>query len=143
MSFVPAVVAHFKDGRVRKGYTSNFSFFRERFDLMEVDPETGEELGSVDVAVEDLKALFFVKDFRGDASFRPDPAAERHGFGDRVEVTFHDRETLVGYTPRYREENRGFLLYPADPRTNNQLVAVIRSSVTRVKTEKKHSYFRP
>jgi len=143
MSFVPAVVAHYKDGRVRKGYTRNFSFFRETFDLVEVDAETGEEIGSVEVPVEELKALFFVKDFRGDASFQPDPTAERYGFGDRVEVTFHDRETLVGYTPRYRDDTQGFLLYPADPRTNNQLVAVIRSSVTAVKTEKKHSYFRP
>ena len=141
MDFYPSVVVHFKNGDLKKGYTHNFAFYREIFSLTEVDSHTKEEREPVDVKVEDLKAVFFVKDFDGDPQYRPDHEAERYGFGDRVEVTFHDKETLVGYTPRYKENNNGFILYPADSETNNAIVAIIRSAAQSIKAEKKHSYF--
>lgn len=141
MDFRPNVVVHYKDGQIRKGYTQNFAFYRDTFYLTEVDSQTQEELRSVEVPVEDLKAVFFVKDFEGNPDHRSDPEAVRHGFGDRVEITFRDSETLSGYTRRYKESDKGFILYPADPETNNQIVAVIRSSTQSVKAEKKHSYF--
>jgi hypothetical protein len=137
------VVVHFKGGDIKKGYTRNFAFFREHFDLTEVDPETREEKGTVQVRVEDLKALFYVKDFLGKPHYRADPEASRIGYGDRIVVTFQDRETLVGYTPNYREDNAGFILYPADAETNNEIVAVIRSATHSVKPERKHSFFNP
>ncbi len=135
------VVAHFKEGTIKKGYTKSFAFFREVFDFTEVNPRTEEDIEKVMIRLEDLKALFYVKEFEGNPDYQPRNDVERHGFGDRVEVTFHDNETLVGYTPNYREDNNGFILYPADPGSNNQIVAVIRSSIQSVKTEKKHSYF--
>jgi hypothetical protein len=141
MDFCPTVVVHFKSGEIRKGRTRNFAFFRETFDLVEVDAETNENLETLAVRVEDLKAVFFVKDFGGNPSYRTDRKAEREGFGNRVEITFQDNETLIGYTPRYKEDNNGFILYPADSNTNNELVAVVRSAIQSVKTEPKHTYF--
>ncbi|NOY54183.1 MAG: hypothetical protein GXP58_11300 [Deltaproteobacteria bacterium] len=137
------VVVHFKEGEIRKGYTRNFAFFREHFDLTEVDIPTREEKGTVRIPLEDVKAVFYVKDFEGQPRYNPDPQAERSGFGDRVEVIFHDNETLVGYTPNYKEETNGFILYPADEKSNNEIVAVVRSATRAVKPEEKYSFFRP
>jgi len=136
------VVVHFKEGTIKKGYTRNFAFFREHFDLTEVDALTREERGTVRIPLEDLKAVFYVKDFAGKPDYRTDSEAERIGFGDRLEVTFHDNETLVGYTPNYKEETNGFILYPADEKANNEIIAVIRSATRSVVADRKHSFFR-
>lgn len=144
MNFRPSVVVHFKNGDLKKGYTKNFSFIRETFDLVEVDTESLEEKEALQIQVEELKAVFFVKAFGGDPGYHPNPkkAPERYGFGERVEILFHDKELLVGYTQRYKKENNGFILYPADPQTNNEIIAVIRSATKTIKTAAKHSYFR-
>ena len=137
MEFRPAVVIHYKNGDIKKGFTRNFAFFRNSFDLTEIDSKTTQ------VQVEDLKAVFFVKNLNGNPEYHPDSNSvpERYGFGDRVEITFIDNETMIGYTPRYRENNNGFILYPADPKINNDIVAVIRSATQVIKPEKKHSFF--
>ncbi len=137
------VVVHYKGGRNKKGYTQNFAFFRETFDLVPASPEEGEGGGMERIRVEDLKALFFVKHLEGNPKHPPAPTEDRPWVGDRVEVTFQDNETLIGYTPRYREDDNGFILYPADPHCNNHIVAVIRSAVRRVRREARHSYFNP
>lgn len=137
------VVVHFKEGEIRKGFTLNFAFFRDHFDLTEVDPITREEKETFKIKVEDLKAVFYVKDFEGKPDHTPNPDAERNGFGDRVEVTFQDNETLVGYTPNYKEDTNGFILYPADEKANNEIIAIVRSATQAVKPEKKHSFFHP
>ncbi len=137
------VVVHYKGGTIKKGYTQNFAFFRETFDLVPAVPN-GPKLGRAEkIRVEDLKALFFVKHFEGNPGHPSAPAEERSWVGDRVEVTFQDNETLIGYTPRYREEDKGFILYPADPHCNNHIVAVVHSAVRRVRRERPHSYFNP
>lgn len=135
------VVVHYKGGRIRKGYTRNFALYRKTFDLTEVDIQTNGEMGEVQIGLEELKALFYVKDFHGDPDYRPDGQARRQGFGDRVEVVFHDTETLIGYTYNHREADTGFVLYPADHRTNNQIVAIVRSAVRTIRMDKKHPLF--
>jgi len=137
------VVVHFKEGEIRKGYTRNFAFFRDHFDLTEVDIHTREEKGTLQIPLEEIKAVFYVKDFEGKPHYNPDPEAKRFGFGDRVEVIFHDNETLIGYTPNYKEDTNGFILYPADENCNNEIVAVVRSATRSVIPERKHSFFRP
>lgn len=141
MAFRPAAVVHFKNGEIEKGFTDNFSFFCETFDLVKMDKQTKEETQTLEIRLEDLKAVFFVKDFDGNPDYQPNHNTERYGFGDRVEVVFQDDETLVGYTTRYKEDNKGFILYPADPKTNNDVVAVIRSAARSIHTEEKQRYF--
>ena len=135
-----AVVAHFKNGEIVKGYTRDFSFIRQTFHLSPVTGAVDEPSKSREIVVEDLKAVFFVKHFEGDPSFQTDNSATRPGFGDKVEITFHDREKMVGYTQRYDEKNTRFLLYPADAKSNNEIVAVIRSSVNSVTKVEKPSF---
>lgn len=137
------VVAHYRGGEIRKGYTRNFAFYRDAFDFTEVDAKTSKELQQIQVRLEELKALFYVKDFAGDPAYQPDQQARREGFGERIEVTFYDNETLIGYTHNYKEGNTGFIVYPADEKTNNHIVAVIRSSVRNIRMDKKHSFFQP
>ncbi len=141
MDFRPRIVLHFKDGEIKKGYSRNFAFYKKAFDILEVGSKTKEEGETLEIIFEDLKAAFFVKDFNGNEGYHTNSKAERYGFGDRVEVTFADDETIIGYTPNYRENNNGFILYPADNETNNEIVGVVRSATQSIKTEKKHSYF--
>lgn len=136
------VVAHYKGGQIRKGYARNFALYRDVFHLTEVDIQTNREMAPVPIELEELKALFYVKTFHGDPDYRPDGQARRQGFGDRVEVVFHDGETLIGYTYNAQEAETGFLLYPADDQTNNQVVAVIRSAVRTIRMDKTYSQSR-
>ena len=53
------VVVKFKDNTVAKGKTSDFFPNKTQFHLEEMNGEIA------DISIEDLKAVFFVKDFKG------------------------------------------------------------------------------
>ena len=124
------VIAHFIDGSLLKGTTKNFSQLRPRFLLMDEDDRPHE------VDVRELKALFFVKDLRGNPEYR-----ERKGFfttsdlQHRVVVEFLDGEVIFGYSKTYSPRGRGFFLVPGDPNSNNIKVFVIRASTERVRAK--------
>lgn len=131
------IVARFTDGRVLKGYSADFAPDRTRFHLM---PAGGGDRPSavrglpVEVPLPALKAIFFVRDFAGDALYQ-----ERKRFdqldgrqGRKVAVTFADGEVLVGYTVAYDPRRPGFFLYPADPRSNNLRVFAVAGAVRAV-----------
>ena len=72
------VVVHMKDGKIHKGVTQDFVPSREAFHLL---PAEG---GGVPVRIqlEDMKALFYVKDYMGNRDFvarRQFDAAKRSG----------------------------------------------------------------
>jgi hypothetical protein len=95
-----SVVAHHVDGRVTKGQTDDFSPARPTFTLIPLDGADNRE--PVIVRVQDLKAVFFVKDFAGD----PDYSEWKHFEVPRlclpVAVKFTDGEVMVGVTsPRF------------------------------------------
>ena len=110
-------VVHYKDGRIMKGYTSDFMPHREIFQLAVSDsPDAMVE----EIWAPDLKAVFFVKDLVGDPGrvdrqeFDPGvPAA-----GRKVRVRFNDGEQLVGTTESYDPGRKGFFVVPADPGSN-------------------------
>ncbi|MGH9870157.1 MAG: DUF6982 domain-containing protein [Candidatus Polarisedimenticolia bacterium] len=132
--FEDKVVAHYKDGRVVKGHTRDFSPARDSFTLQ---PYVGEAM-PVPVFMDDLKAVFHVRTFEGN------PAHPRQlgtvgmvaeprftqvmDNGRRVALQFHDGERLWGYAEML-EEDRGFFFFPTDPGDNNLRVYVIRSSL--------------
>ena len=113
------IVARFLDGRILKGYTRNFDPRRRTFELF--DPEGSASEGElISVRVSDLKTLFFVRDFKGDPSYK-----ERHEFegpftGRRMSIQFKDGEVMVGTTFGFDAERDGFFFFPADPRSNNE-----------------------
>ena len=120
------VVAHLKDGRIHKGLTHDFDPEESAFHLL---PAEG---GGVPVrlSVEDMKALFYVKDYLGNREFTP-----RHRFdadleeGRRAIVTFTDGEIIYGVSHPSDELTRGFFLSPSDPDDNNVRIFIVRSSV--------------
>ncbi len=121
------IVARFLDGRVLKGVTFNFRPERRTFHL-QLD-ESGEQ---VEVNVDELKSVFFVKDLTGNKEYTERQDVERRGYGRRLEVKFFDGESIVGYTQGYSPDRPGFFMAPADPDSNNDRIYVVRESTEAV-----------
>ena len=123
------VVAHYRDGRLVKGSTSDFLPTRE---LFHVAPETGGALVSVPLA--ELKAVFFVRDLVGNREHRArnefDP--QKPAIGRKIRVTFKDGEVMVGTTQGYQPGRSGFFVVPADPASNTERCYVVAASTTQV-----------
>ncbi len=131
------VIVRYRDGRLLKGYTDDFSPVKRTFHFQPVEQsadnsfENSNEPKPVIVTVSEVKALFFVRDFKGDPGY-----TERRGFeeidrpaGRRVEVTFHDGEIIVGTNMGYDPKRIGFFVVPADPRGNNLRAFVVAESI--------------
>ena len=131
MAELNKVVAHYQDGTLMKGTTADFNVAKPSFHL---NPVSGGP--SVEVHCRSLKALFFVKDFKGDAHSTPlmgfgTPPAGNPG-GKKIAVLFRDGELLCGHTLAYVPGRQGFFMFPADTRSNNIRVFVVQGSVQQV-----------
>jgi hypothetical protein len=123
------IVMRYMDGRILKGYTKSFDPDKPTFFLYKGNPETS--LKRILVSVEDLKAIFFVRDFLGNPkSKEPRKIPDRlKVFGKKVEVTFKDREVLVGSILDDLPPERGFFLFPTNPRSNNVMIFAVSVAV--------------
>ncbi len=125
------IILRYADGKVIKGFTRRFFPNGDRLDFFPAD-------GSFDLPTEiplsDLKAVFVVRDWKGNSTYEDRKAFARgqRAFGRKVEVTFEDGETLVGSTLGYDLKRRGFFLVPADPQSNNLRAFVISSAIKKV-----------
>jgi hypothetical protein len=125
------IVARYADGRIVKGTS------------VDVDPNRPAchvrtpEGKMVEVALADLKALFFVHDLTGNRLRedvkRADPADVRLRGAKSVVVAFKDGENLVGVTHHYPPVRPFFFVVPVDAGSNNIRVLVNRAWVTEVK----------
>ena len=111
------VVVRYADGRVLKGY-ADFDPEQASFRFVSRDDPDGE---GVEVAVADLKAVFFVRSFEGDSAqdeskdlYQARPPDTR-----KVSVQFRDGEELVGHTRLLDRYRAGLFFTPLDPRSNN------------------------
>ncbi|MGD9368355.1 MAG: hypothetical protein PVH87_21830 [Desulfobacteraceae bacterium] len=120
------IVAHYKDHKVVKGISNNFFPNKIFFNL---ETPTGE---SSRIEVDDLKAVFFTKDFDGDKDHDYDYSDEIRGAGRKMKVEFFDGEVVVGYTLGYSPDRHGFFLTPADLKGNNERIFVVSSSTKAV-----------
>jgi hypothetical protein len=125
------LVVKYQDGQLLKGFSQDFHPSRPQFHLVRSLTVNGEPPAVVPIA--QLKAIFFVKDFAGDASY-----VDRGSFveplpGRRLEVTFLDGEVMLGSTLNYRADGTGFFVTPADPNGNNLRVFVSRCAVRHVR----------
>jgi hypothetical protein len=127
------VVVHFADHRIIKGFTQDFFPNKHLFHLYPENPAGPGD--SVEIMIKDLKAIFFVRDFQGNAHYR-----ERKEFqetdqlqGRKVAVTFFDGEVIVGSTLGYDPNRPGFFLFPVDPQSNNLRVFCISKAVKDVR----------
>lgn len=125
------IVARFKDNRLLKGFTHDFSPIKEIFHLTD-------ESGVIhDVRCSDLKAIFFVKTLTGNKDYSEKKKFEEvdaSGLrGLKIKVEFNDGEVIRGVSSGYSKNRKGFFVIPVDPDSNNERIYVIADAVSDVK----------
>ena len=121
------VVIHYADGRILKGWAIDFFPNKPSF---HVEREGSGE--SFEVKTAELKGVFFVKTFQGNADAIHRADGERVGMGKKIQVDFSDGETLMGYTSGYSPARAGFFVFPIDPDDNNEKVFVVTAATNTV-----------
>ena len=118
--FLNKVVARFANGNVIKGTTDDFFPGKDLFHVSVFNKRS--EAKPVQISTNDLKALFFVKDLRGDPRYvyRNEVDPEHPTIGVKIRVEFKDGEVLVGTTTGYQPGRSVFLILPADADSNNE-----------------------
>ena len=125
------IVARFQDGRVLKGFTTDFIPAKDHFHLTAEDAAAGAK--PVQVKLAELKALFFVKTFAGDPQHKKSNEPVAGGpMGRRIRVVFKDGETLVGTTQGYDKSRPGFFVSPVDTGSNNERCFVVAAATREV-----------
>jgi len=137
MGDVEKVVARFNNGQILKGHVRDFEVGTEIVTVE--DPETHIVHK---ISIDELKAIFFVKTFKGRGEY-----VEKKTFGIRknpgrkVFVKLKDNETLVGYIDgdipwakgfslaKEGNKAKGFFLVPVDSDSNNIKVFVVGTSI--------------
>ncbi len=112
-----------------KGITQNFFPNKPVF---HVKRQGGTGPGDViEVNLGELKAIFFVRDFTGNAKHvdRKKLASGERPQGRLMEVTCKDGEVIVGTTTGYDPKRPGFFVFPVDPLANNMRVFLVTSAV--------------
>jgi len=123
------VIMRYANGKLIKGYTNDFFPNKTLFHVRSIESEPTDK--GEEVYVKELKAVFFVKDFVGNAAYNEIKhfAEGQQYSGRKVEVTFTDDEVLVGSTIGYDPSRLGFFVTPVDPQSNNLRVFVISAAV--------------
>jgi hypothetical protein len=126
------VVAHFMDGHLIKGTTSDFMPAKDSFHVTDAAAPAGTK--PVAIQTKDLKALFFVKDYAGNPQH-----AQRNEFdpayplaGRRIKVVFKDGEVLLGTTQGYQPGRPGFFVVLADSEANTERCYVMSAATQQV-----------
>jgi hypothetical protein len=127
------IIARFRDGRMTKGHSQDFFPNKATFRIYE--NSTGISGEPIEVKVNDLKAIFFVKTFEGDPQHqeRKTYLDEEKASGRKVEVTFSDGEVMEGAVLGYNPRQAGFFLFPIDSEGNNIRIFVVNESVKHVR----------
>ena len=125
------VVARFRDGRVLKGHTADFIPTKSTFHLTLLDSTDNKPIM---VNHSELKAIFFVKDFKGNPEYndRKEFDSSKPIMGRKIRVTFKDGETIVGTTQGYQQGRPAFFVIPADPQSNIDRCFVIANATKEI-----------
>ena len=120
------VVVHMQDGAIHKGVTQDFRPDAEVFHIL---PAEGGGI-AMRIALREMKALFYVKDYMGNRDYNSRKVFERtRREGRQAIVTFEDGETIWGVVPTYDPKAYGFDFYPSDPDDNNIRIFVVNRSI--------------
>ncbi len=120
------VVVRFKNNSVLKGKTNNFFPNKSFFHLEQLNNEV------VEIHLEQLKAIFFVKDFEGDKGHVDAYNDSVAGGGRKIKIQFLDGETVVGFTTGYSPDRQGFYMVPADLKGNNERIFIVKSATAKI-----------
>ncbi len=136
------IVAHLRDGSLLKGYTDAFPD-TDLDQLLRHGPyplpkqitvRTNGARKTVNLALESLKALFFVKSFEGRTDYHEIKFFESHPpvEGLWVRIKYYDGEASEGvvHNSLHHLTSPGFFLKPPDPESNNKYVYVLKASLT-------------
>jgi hypothetical protein len=122
------VVAHFIDHAIVKGTSMDVDPGKPRCHIRTEDRQT------VEVELDQLKALYFVKDFGGKPDYEEASQAKEDDMrlrgSHQVRMTFQDGEQLAGLMNRYPPNRPFFFVLPIDPASNNIRILVNRDAVT-------------
>ena len=122
------VVVRFKDGRLLKGYTHDFTPVKETFHL-----SSSQEKDTSEIRTADLKAIFFVRTLEGNRDYdekkRFDEADNPQLPGLKIKAKFSDGEVIRGTTQGYSKKRKGFFIFPVDPQSNNERVYVLADAL--------------
>jgi len=121
------VIVRYKDGVLKKGNTSDFFPNKLSFHLNHLNGKIEE------IDVENLKAVFFVKDFQGNKGYIKKYKDAIPGAGRKVVVDFNDGESITGFALGYSPDRHGFFITPADLSSNNQRIFVVKSATKSIK----------
>jgi hypothetical protein len=114
------IVAHYLNGTLVKGTTTDFNQARHKFHVVEDGTGDVKEIG-----IGELKAVFFVNTLEGKQDHIERTDVERKGMGRKIKVQFKDGETMLGYTTGYSPGRPAFFLIPSDPDSNNQRIFIL------------------
>ena len=116
------MIARFKDGSLIKGKIHDFFIDNSKFRFETTKNEKRK------ISVEELKAIFWVKDFQGNKNHRDKFNFDLDIGGRRIRVRFFDGELIIGHTIGYSPNKPGFFMVPLDTESNNKGVFVINSA---------------
>jgi hypothetical protein len=121
------VVAHFRDGHLMKGTTNTFAPTKDKFHLIGANGKT------IEIALAQLKALFFVKQIEGSRAYHEKKEFDTgRNLGRKIRCEFFDGEVLLGYCQGYDTKRLGFFIVPSDSRSNNERIFVINAAALKV-----------
>jgi hypothetical protein len=127
------IVVHDKGGTVLKGTTADFLPKRPLFHIA-VGGMHGEEVKKI--FVDNLKAIFFVKDFSGNRDYKETKdVLDSPSSGKKIRAIFRDGEIVSGHTHALNLNQPGFFLVPADPQSNNERVFIVFSSLSTLEVD--------
>lgn len=125
------VVLRFRDGRTAKGVLG--AEFSPRTRELEVEVE--DETGATTVGLDELKAVFFVKDPKQrTADMSLSETVDLPGSA-LARVEFFDGEIMRGRVKNYSLADAGFFLYPTATDSNHRKVFVVASALTTLAIE--------
>ena len=137
MQHIENVVVRLNSGKLLKGYVRDFSVHSNVVVLEEF--ESRQELR---IPIIEVKAIFFVRTFEGDKSYREKKSyGLRQNLGRKVYIKFRDGEAMMGFIEgkipwekgffisNPDNKVKGFHLIPTDSGSNNIKVFVVGSSI--------------
>ena len=127
------IVIRYIDGRVEKGITTDFFPNRDFFHIQL--QKAGPDARPLEIHVQELKAVFFVKDYEGNRDYNDKKEFEpgKNVAGRKIQVVFADGELMVGTTTGYQPDRTGFFVVPADMKSNIERCFVVMKATREVK----------
>lgn len=117
------IVVRFLDGSAKKGHTNDFVPNKTSFHLNNTDGKIEE------INIENIKAIFFVKDLTGTQGYNYNYKDNVPGGGKKIRVEFNDGEIIVGYVLGFSPKRQGFFMTPADLGGNNLRIYALSAAV--------------